>query len=109
MKIKLLLSLIVTTTAAVLPIKIGYNDPGNCDTTGSAYDYSDIGALHLVSGQTKSQTLLYNDNTSPCLQNSIPFIQILQSSGTLQQLIYFDQPFQLLTYFGGSFDQVTAV
>ena len=49
---KLILVMLEMSALKAAPLKIGYNDPGSCDTQGTSIDYGQD--TTLVSGITKS-------------------------------------------------------
>ena len=60
------------------PIYLFENDPGDCDTTATAYvqneNYNDV--MHIIGGQTTSMTQLTGFDDTHCLTdaNKVPFI-----------------------------------
>lgn len=58
-------------------VYIGDNDPGNCDTMGSAFDkdtYTTTSSNMVVGGTTSSKSLMLGKDVNACLSKPVPFL-----------------------------------
>ena len=79
--------LFIGTQAFTDPFILGGNDPGSCPTVGVSMDSDDKygpgtkESVILVSGKTKSNTLISGEDDATCSPDFVPFFEVWDVSG----------------------------